>query len=157
MEYQEILVKEYIAYLESKDRFIERSFMINRFYMVLVLLLTIAMFWFAEQTSGFSPLVGACAIAGMIMSIMWVLNQDAYAYLIKIKLADVIEKMEQHLPIQPHVLEYEAIKAKQSKKRVMFVDVQKSIAFLSFIMFLVSFLFFCGFLFLPDLMKALGK
>lgn len=155
MDYQEILVKEYIAYLESKDRFIERSFMINRFYMVLVLLLFIAMFWFAEHSlMPFSPLVVSCAIAGMVMSLMWVLNQDSYAYLIKVKLSDVIEKMEQHLPIQPHVMEYEAMQTRKTEKRVVFVDVQKGIAFISFIMFFGSFLFFSGYLYLPKLMKA---
>lgn len=154
MEYQEILVREYTAYLESKDRFVERSFLVNRFYIVIVLGLLLLMFWLLEKQGGLiSPLLLASAMAGMSVSLMWLLNQDSYSYLIKVKLSDVIEKFEQHLPLQPHVLEYEGIKKRNEEKRVMFGDVQKGVAFIAFLVFFAVFIYHIGCLIIPFFLK----
>lgn len=143
MDYQNVLVQEYTAYLESKDRFIERAFAINRFYMILVLILlfvtvTLKVFYIAKLL----PLVILASASGMATSVLWWLNQDAYAYLSKIKLSTVLENFEQHLPVQPHSLEYKEIqKNKEKKKSVVFADIQKIIAFVSFMIFFSIFLY----------------
>lgn len=145
MENQEILVKEYVAYTQSKDRFVDRSFATNRFYAVIVLMLMISIFWFIDhQVDTVSLLVIVIAAAGMGASLLWWLNQDAYAYLIKVKLSAVIEKFEEQLPVQAHKLEYEAIKEHNKKKKVMFVDIQKGLAFSAFSIFFALFLYNAG-------------
>lgn len=145
MEYQEILAKQYVAYLESKDRFVERSFAVNRFYLVLVcaimLLTCISLELQGEKV--FVTTIGL-SLCGMAISLLWLLNQDSYLYLIKVKLADVLEKFEAHLPFQPHVVEYEGIKERGKKMRVVFPEVQKCFAFTAFLVFFVIFVFNAG-------------
>ena len=141
MEYQEILARQYVAYIESKDRFVERSFRTNRFYLVLVLIL-IALVGVALEYQGqrVSYLTIGLAFAGMAVSFLWMLNQDSYLYLIKVKLADVIEKFEAHLPFQPHIMEYEGIKERSKKMRVVFPEIQKCFAFICFLAFFTVFI-----------------
>ena len=155
MEYQEILVRQYAAYIESKDRFVERTFLVNRFYMVLELVVTLLLCVSLEyQKSGVCSATIALSFAGLAISFLWMLNQDSYLYLIKVKLADVIEKMEAHLPSQPHVLEFDGIKERSKKMRVVFPEAQKLIAFVAFLAFFAVFVQNTGLkllLFLKDL------
>lgn len=145
MDNQESLIREYVAYLESKDRFVDRSFAVNRFYLVIVLILMVSMFYLIEnQTDTVSIVVIIIAAAGMGISMLWWLNQDSYAYLIKVKLSAVLEKFEEQLPIQSHKLEYEEIKEHNKKKKVMFVDLQKGVSFSAFSIFFAMFLYHIG-------------
>jgi len=142
---KDVLIREYVAYLESKDRFIDRSFAVNRFYLVLMLVLMISMFWLIEQqTDTVSILVVIVSAAGMAISLLWWLNQDSYAYLIKVKLSAVLEKMEEQLPAQPHKQEYEEIKERTKNKKVMFVDLQKGVSFSAFSIFFAMFIYHAG-------------
>lgn len=145
MEYQEILAKQYVAYLESKDRFVERSFAVNRFYLVLVCVLMTLMCISLEIQGEkvFATTIGL-SLCGMAISLLWLLNQDSYLYLIKVKLADVLEKFEAHLPFQPHVVEYEGIKERSKKMRVVFPEVQKCFAFVAFLTFFAVFVLNAG-------------
>lgn len=145
MEYQEILAKQYVAYLESKDRFVERSFKVNRFYLVLVIIL-MALTCVSLEMQGarvYAPTIGL-SLCGMAVSLLWLLNQDSYLYLIKVKLADVLEKFESHLPFQPHVVEFEGIKERSKKMKVVFPEVQKCFAFVSFLLFFAIFVLNAG-------------
>lgn len=145
MEYQEILVRQYVAYLESKDRFVERSFKVNRFYFVLMLI-NMVLLCVALELQGERIYLSTIAfsVTGMVVSLLWLLNQDSYLYLIKVKLADVLEKFEAHLPFQPHILEYEGIKERGKKMKVVFPEVQKAFAFVSFLAYFVVFLLNAG-------------
>ncbi len=145
MEYQEILAKQYVAYLESKDRFVERSFKVNRFYLVLVvILLTLTGVSLEMQGARvYAPTIGL-SLCGMVVSLLWLLNQDSYLYLIKVKLADVLEKFESHLPFQPHVMEFEGIKERGKKMKVVFPEVQKCFAFVAFLLFFAIFVLNAG-------------
>lgn len=155
MEYQEILTKQYVAYIDSKDRFVDRTFLINRFYIVLELVIAALLSVAIEyQKNTVCPATIAFSFAGMAVSFLWLLNQDSYLYLIKVKLADVLEKLEAHLPAQPHILEYEGIKERSKKMRVVFPEAQKLIAFISFLTFFAVFVHHVGLLlifFLKDL------
>ena len=145
MEYQEILAKQYVAYLESKDRFVERSFAVNRFYLVLVcVLMTLVCISLEIQGEKVFATTIGLSLCGMAISLLWLLNQDSYLYLIKVKLADVLEKFEAHLPFQPHVVEYEGIKERSKKMRVVFREVQKSFAFVSLLTFFAVFVLNAG-------------
>ncbi|UKI40848.1 MAG: hypothetical protein L6V95_12115 [Candidatus Melainabacteria bacterium] len=42
----------------------------------------------------------------MGIAILWYLNQDSYSFLIKIKYADVLEEIENRLPIAPNQMEH---------------------------------------------------
>lgn len=146
MDSQEIMVREYIAYMESKDKFVERSFLVNRFYLILVLILMTLMFYFSEKQGDdfVSMLVIIFAAAGMCICLLWWLNQDSYAYLIKVKLGGVLEKIEEQLPLKPYKMEYDEIKERNKKKRVMFADLQKVVSFVAFLVFFAMFLYNAG-------------
>lgn len=140
MEYQEILVKQYTSYIESKDRFVERTFLTNRFYLLLTCVLVVATAAAIEfYGDNVSYITIALSFCGLAVSFLWLLNQDSYLYLIKAKLADVIEKFESHLPFQPHILEFEGIKERGKKMRVVFPEAQKMFAFVSFLLFFAVF------------------
>lgn len=142
MEKQDILAKQYAVYIEEKDKFVDRSFAANKFYMVGVLVIAVLMTWVKITTDAqMLPLVTLLAASGMSACMLWWLNQDAYAYLIKVRLGEVIEKIEEQLPVKPHIMEYEEIKRRNEKKRILFADIQKLVAFISFAMFFAMFLY----------------
>lgn len=74
---------------------------------------------------------------------LWYLNQDSYSFLIKIKYANVLEEIENRLPIAPNQMEH-AILNENLKKRHAFVflfnDIQKFMAVILFLLFLTYFL-----------------
>lgn len=149
MDEKELVFEQYKLYIESKDRFIERSFMANRFYMVVALVLVFALWFlhifpvtnvpmmFHAKMTPVAPVV--VCILGMFSTVLWWINNDAYRFLSKIKLSKVIEVIEAQLPIKPHVDEYIQIKEQTSKKNVLFFgDIQKAFAVVFFIIFVVT-------------------
>lgn len=141
-----LIFEEYKLYTEQKDRFTERTFLVNRFYMVLLLVMIAAIFLLKDIfiADTFSVLV-IFALAGMVISILWWINIDTYNVLIKTKLSKVIEEIEKQLPVQPFKMEYSAIlEHKKDKNEFMFTDVQK--IFASFIFFVYLMIFIVGIL-----------
>ena len=140
MNEQELIFQQYKLYSEQKESFIERSFKINRFYLCLSVILLIV----TQLAKGFVfifnlPLCVFMAIIGMCVTVLWWMNMDAYNMLIKIKFSNVIEEMEKQLPVQPYSDEYKGIKEyRENKKMFLFSDIQKTFAFIIFIMFFVS-------------------
>ena len=74
-----LIFEEYKLYTEQKDRFTERTFLINRFYMVLLLAMIAAIFLLKDIfiADTFSVLI-IFALAGMVISILWWINIDTY-------------------------------------------------------------------------------
>ena len=139
-----LIFEEYKLYTEQKDRFTERTFLINRFYMVLLLAMIVAIFLLKDIfiADTFSVLI-IFALAGMVISILWWINIDTYNVLIKTKLSKVIEEIEKQLPVQPFKMEYSAVQeSKKDKNEFMFTDVQK--LFASFIFFVYLMMFIVG-------------
>ncbi len=139
-----LIFEEYKLYTEQKDRFTERTFLINRFYMVLLLAMIAAIFLLKDIfiADTFSVLI-IFALAGMVISILWWINIDTYNVLIKTKLSKVIEEIEKQLPVQPFKMEYSAVQeSKKDKNEFMFTDVQK--LFASFIFFVYLMMFIVG-------------
>lgn len=124
-----------------KESFINRSFLVNRFFM----LLTAVLFFGLIITkmiilNGYFLLLGI-ELFGIASCIMWISNQDAYSTIIKIKYNAVIERLEDDLPKAPNKDEYKELTDKRSKKRVILVkDIQKWFAVLLMLIFFANLL-----------------
>ena len=68
------------------------------------------------------------ALLGVSVSALWWMNVDSYNTLIKVKYANVLEKIEEKLPVKPFTDEYKGIDDFRSNKIFMFSDIQKLIA-----------------------------
>lgn len=141
MNSDEITFQQYKLYTEQKERFVERSFQTNKFYLLLVLTLTLVMFLTKDYSFAFgltSTLLFSGA--GMAICLLWWINMDSYNFLIKVKLGRVIEEIEKHLPEQPYTQEFAAIKdLKKRKREFLFADMQKGLATLILLVFFVLF------------------
>ena len=149
MDEKQQLLELYKEFIYTKENFVNRSFATNKFYIVA---LTICLFIIAglkeyarmintlANTSGSFTFM-AVALAGMIFSILLWANQDAYAYLIKLKFRNVIDKMEEQFCFQPCIKEREAIIEQAKKKRnYLFTDFQKAYALICMMIFLAVFI-----------------
>lgn len=137
-----LILEEYRLYTEQKERFVDRSFNTNKFYFISVLVLFLVMF----LTKNFSFAFGISSVlifsaAGIAICFLWWINMDSYNFLIKIKLSDVIEKLEKKLPVHPYCDEYCAIQELKKKKRMfVFTGMQKTLAVFALLTFFVLFI-----------------
>lgn len=140
MDEKELIFQQYKLYSEQKENFISRSFGINRFYLVLTIVLLVLVKLSVGIIFAYTiPLNTILAIIGMGTTILWYMNMDSYNMLIKIKYAKVLEQIEKDLPKQPYNNEYKAIQEyRSSKKMFLFADIQKIFAIIMFIMFFLS-------------------
>lgn len=137
MDEKHLILEQYRIYNEMKESFINRTFAINRFFMIFSAIL-LFMLIFAKMIlpTEYFLLLGV-DIFGIASCIMWISNQDAYATIIKIKYNSVIEKLEEDLPKAPNKDEYKELTDQRSKKRVILVkDIQKWFAILLMLVFL---------------------
>ena len=136
MDREELIFQEYKTYCEQKENFIDRNFKTNRFYMVSVFVLIVALIYTGNIV--FLNKISATlvfALLGVSVSALWWMNVDSYNTLIKIKYANVIEKIEEKFPIKPFTDEYQGIDEYRGKKVFMFSDIQKLIAAVSALFF----------------------
>lgn len=137
MDEKHLILEQYRIYNEMKESFINRSFMINRFYMImsgvfLFGLIFAKMFAFDQYF-----LLLGLELFGIASCVMWISNQDAYSSIIKIKYNSVIEKLEEDLPKAPNKAEYKELTDQRSNKKVILVkDIQKWFAILLMLVFL---------------------
>ena len=68
------------------------------------------------------------ALFGISVSALSWMNVDSYNTLIKVKYANVIEKIEEKFPVKPFTDEYKGIEEFRNNKVFMFSDIQKLIA-----------------------------
>ena len=141
MDEKHLILEQYRIYNEMKESFINRSFLVNRFFM----LITAVLFFGLIITkmiilNGYFLLLGI-ELFGIASCIMWISNQDAYSTIIKIKYNAVIERLEDDLPKAPNRDEYKELTDKRSKKRVIMVkDIQKWFAVLLMLIFFANLL-----------------
>lgn len=141
MTNEELIFAEYKLYSESKEKFIDRSFTTNKFYMIIVIALLALSFEAKDVSFGMVSAPVMFTAIGMLSSALWWLNIDSYNSLIKIKFSKVLEEIEKQLPIQPYAMEYKALKDyRASKKGFIFGDVQNVFAVISFLIFFSLFL-----------------
>lgn len=136
MDRDELIFSEYRLYSEQKENFIERDFKNNRFYMASVFVLIVALIYTGNVI--FLNKISATlvfAFLGVSVSALWWMNVDSYNTLIKVKYANVLEKIEEKLPVKPFTDEYKGIDDFRSNKIFMFSDIQKLIAVVTALFF----------------------
>ena len=129
MDRDELIFNEYKSYCEQKENFIDRNFSTNKFYITAVVVLIFAMIYTSNVV--FLDKISATlvfALLGVSVSALWWMNVDSYNTLIKIKYSEVIEKIEEKLPVKPFTDEYAGIAESRKNKVFMFSDIQKLIA-----------------------------
>ena len=136
MDRDYIIFQEYKLYSDQKENFIDRNFKTNRFYIIAVVVLILAMIY--TNNIVFLNKISATlifAVFGVSICSLWWMNVDSYNTLVKIKYSDVLEKIEEKLPIRPYTDEYKSIEEYKNKKIFMFSDIQKLIAVISALFF----------------------
>ncbi len=136
MDREQLVFEEYKLYTEQKENFIDRNFRTNRFYMTAVFVLLFALMYttnivFLEKISA----TLLFALLGISVSALWWMNVDSYNTLIKVKYANVIEKIEEKFPVKPFTDEYKGIEEFRNRKVFMFSDIQKLIASVAAVFF----------------------
>ncbi len=125
-----LILEQYRIYSESKDKFVDREFATNRFYLILNICILIAIFiveTIAITAKEQSMIV--MSIIGVSATLLWWMNIDSYQLLIKIKYAKVLEYLETKLPEQPYHKEYvDYSEIKKNKNLIVFGDFQKILA-----------------------------
>lgn len=79
------------------------------------------------------------ALIGISVCALWWMNVDSYNTLIKIKFSNVIERIEEKLPVKPFTEEYKGIEEFREQKVFMFSDIQKLIASVGALFFFAVF------------------
>lgn len=140
MDRDELVWSEYRLYAEQKENFIDRNFATNKFYMVAIVVMIFSLIYTGNVV--FLNYISATlifALLGVAVSSLWWMNVDSYNTLIKIKYANVIEKIEEKLPVKPFTEEYKGIDDFRNKKVFMFSDIQKFIAVIAALFFFAVF------------------
>ena len=129
MDRDELIFSEYKMYTEQKENFINRNFQTNRFYMAAIVVLIFSMIY-TGNVIFLNKITATLVFAffGMATSALWWMNVDSYNTLIKIKYSNVIEIIEEKLPVKPFTDEYKGIEEFKKNKVFMFSDIQKLIA-----------------------------
>ena len=101
MDRDELIFQEYKLYAEQKENFIDRNFQTNKFYMVSFVAIIFAMIYTGNVV--FMSKISATlvfSLIGISVCALWWMNVDAYNILIKIKFANVLETLEEKLPVK---------------------------------------------------------
>lgn len=140
MDRDELILKEYKMYSEQKENFIDRNFNTNRFYMASIFVLIIALIYTGNVI--FLNKISATlvfSLMGTAVCTLWWMNVDSYNTLIKVKFANVLERIEEKLPVKPFTDEYKGIEDFRNNKVFMFSDIQKLIAVTAALFFFAVF------------------
>ncbi len=138
MTNENLILEQYKLYSEAKERFIDRTFKTNKFYMTFVIVLMLISFLSKGLAFGRMTAPALFSLIGIICCSLWWLNIDSYSCLIKIKFSKVLEEIEKELPFQPYAMEYKALKDfRNNKKGFVFSDIQKVFAVFCFLAFFV--------------------
>ena len=140
MDRDELILREYKMYSEQKENFIDRNFNTNRFYMASIFVLIIALIYTGNVI--FLNKISATlvfSLMGTAVCTLWWMNVDSYNTLIKVKFANVLERIEEKLPVKPFTDEYKGIEDFRNNKVFMFSDIQKLIAVVTALFFFAVF------------------
>ena len=136
-----LILEQYRIYSDAKEKFIERQFATNRFYLVLNIIMLIAIYILNVLTPQYTPII-ILSVIGFAMTMMWWMNIDSYQTLIKVKYAKVLEYLETKLPEQPYHKEFvDYAEMKKKNNLIVFGDFQK---YLTLAIALVYVIFFAN-------------
>ena len=102
MDQKQELLELYKEFIYTKENFVNRAFATNKFYIValtICLFIIAALKEYAQTVNSLANTSGsitfmAISLAGMIFSILLWANQDAYAYLIRLKFSHDVFQMK---------------------------------------------------------------
>lgn len=141
MDDKELILGQYQAYSAAKEKYIDRHFQTNRFYMMVSFGLLFVSYLLETFTPAFEPVLLVSGF-GVVVSVLWWLNIDSYQFWIKIKYSKVLEYLETKLPEMPYNREFEEFQeAKRRKKAAVFTDFQKGLTIILFLSFFLTFVF----------------
>lgn len=122
---KQLILDQYRIYSEAKEKFIDRQFSTNKFFLVLNIIVLLTTYILSTLTPQLQPII-VLSIVGFLVTLMWWINIDTYQVSIKVKYAKVLEHIETLLPIDPYHREYiEYQKMVKNKKLIVFGDSQK--------------------------------
>ena len=134
-----LILEQYRIYSDAKEKFIERQFATNRFYLVLNIITLIALYILSTLTPQYTPVI-ILSIIGFAMTMMWWMNIDSYQMLIKVKYAKVLEYLETKLPEQPYHKEFmDYMEMKKKNNLIVFGDFQKYLTLAIALVYIVVF------------------
>lgn len=140
MDREELIFQEYKMYTEQKENFVDRNFRTNRFYMISFVAIIFAMIFTGNVVfMSFLSATLLFSLIGISVCVLWWMNVDSYNTLIKIKFSNVIEAIEEKLPVKPYTDEFKGIEEFRNKKIFLFSDIQKIIAALGALFFFAVF------------------
>ncbi len=141
MNEQEMLLEIYKVCVNAKEKFIERAFGTNKFYLITTMIIMIITSITLMRIKLLLLTICLSGI-GVFICALWWLNEDSYSYLLSIKYRAVLDVLEEKLPFAPGVEEYKAIQERRKKKSVfVFQNSQKlliTVILLVFIIFLIA-------------------
>ena len=140
MSEQDMLLEIYKIYVASKEKFIDRAFRTNKFYLITTMIILIVTS-IALMRIKYLLLTICLSGMGVFICTLWWLNEDSYSTLLSIKYRAVLDVLEEKLPFAPGIEEYKAIQEKRKKKIFVFQNSQKlliAIIICVFVIFLVS-------------------
>ena len=119
-----LILEQYRIYSDAKEKFIDRQFTTNKFYLILNLLILLTAYILYSLTPQYQPVIVLCVI-GIALTLMWWMNIDSYQLLIKVKYAKVLEYLETKLPEQPYHKEFvDYTQLKKKNNLIVFGDFQ---------------------------------
>jgi len=142
IENKNLILEQYKIYLNLKDKFTNRSFNTNKFFITISIILFALIFTYSKVPLPFHVTTAMIfSLIGMGICILWWSNVDTYEIFNLIKIKNVIDKLEAEMPFKCHYMEKEALdELKAKRKAFVFSDIQKIIAIGVFIIFMVLFL-----------------
>ena len=143
MDEKQQLMELYKEFIYTKENFVNRSFATNKFYIITIAVCLILAAIAKDNINTFGSLTFiAITLSGFAFSLLLFANQDAYAYLLKVKFSAVIDKIEENFCFKPCVEEKNAIvEDKKRKRNFIFSNIQKTYALIAMVIFLFAFLY----------------
>ena len=124
-----LILEQYRIYSDAKEKFIDRQFATNKFYLVFNLIVLTMICIINTLIPSQHPIIVLCVI-GIAVTLMWWMNIDSYQMLIKVKYSKVLEYLETKLPEQPYHKEFiDYVQMKKKNNLIVFGDFQKILTY----------------------------
>jgi len=138
MDREEKVLQEYILYVQHKENFVNRTFATNKFYLIISLIvLALSAFLSIIPMVPIVMFTILFSMIGMVLCVLWIMNNNSYKKLLKVKFQSVIERLEDELPVKPYQMESTVLREENKKKKIFFADMQKVLSVMIFVTYMV--------------------